>query len=146
MLVLYPLLLPLLPPCSPPAPAPPLLLPLLLPCPSPAPPPVSPTDLPPAPAPPPASPPAPPLLLPLLLPLPLPLLLPLTQICPVCAASPVGEPNLVTDDLPSHFALEHRSTAREGEWISSLVWVGVWDVWVGWAPCPSHGTGHAAST
>ena len=41
------------------------------------------------------------------------------QICPVCAASPVGEPNLVTDDLPSHFALEHRSTAREGEWISS---------------------------
>lgn len=35
-------------------------------------------------------------------------------ICPICAASPMGEPNLVTDDLPSHFALEHR--ARDVDW------------------------------
>lgn len=29
-------------------------------------------------------------------------------ICPVCASHPSGDPNHVTDDLPSHLTMEHR--------------------------------------
>lgn len=34
-------------------------------------------------------------------------------VCPVCAASPGGEPNLVTDDFAGHLTLEHRSGPRD---------------------------------
>nr|CAB3257994.1 E3 ubiquitin-protein ligase KCMF1 [Phallusia mammillata] len=30
-------------------------------------------------------------------------------VCPVCAALPVGDPNLVTDDLAAHLTMEHRT-------------------------------------
>lgn len=36
--------------------------------------------------------------------------------CPVCAATPGGDPNLMTDDLPKHLAMEHiehRIAARD---------------------------------
>lgn len=35
------------------------------------------------------------------------------QVCPVCAALPGGEPNLVTDDIAGHLTLEHRSGPRD---------------------------------
>lgn len=34
-------------------------------------------------------------------------------VCPVCAALPGGEPNLVTDDFAGHLTLEHRSGPRD---------------------------------
>ncbi len=34
-------------------------------------------------------------------------------VCPVCAASPGGEPNLVTDDFAGHLTLEHRGGPRD---------------------------------
>lgn len=34
-------------------------------------------------------------------------------ICPVCAAAPGGDPNVITDDLSSHLALEHRFGSRD---------------------------------
>lgn len=34
--------------------------------------------------------------------------LPLSQVCPICAASPGGDPNHVTDDFIAHLTLEHR--------------------------------------
>ena len=30
-------------------------------------------------------------------------------ICPVCAAYPNGDPNHLTDDLPTHLTVEHRA-------------------------------------
>lgn len=30
-------------------------------------------------------------------------------ICPVCAAHPSGDPNHLTDDLPTHLTMEHRA-------------------------------------
>lgn len=30
-------------------------------------------------------------------------------ICPVCAAHPTGDPNHLTDDLPTHLTMEHRA-------------------------------------
>ena len=30
-------------------------------------------------------------------------------ICPVCAAHPSGDPNHLTDDLPTHLTVEHRA-------------------------------------
>ena len=30
-------------------------------------------------------------------------------ICPVCAAQPTGDPNHLTDDLPTHLTMEHRA-------------------------------------
>uniref|UniRef100_H2YK01 RING-type E3 ubiquitin transferase n=1 Tax=Ciona savignyi TaxID=51511 RepID=H2YK01_CIOSA len=35
-------------------------------------------------------------------------------VCPICAAIPSGEPNLVTDDLASHLTMEHR-TPRDAD-------------------------------
>ncbi|CAK8681355.1 unnamed protein product [Clavelina lepadiformis] len=35
-------------------------------------------------------------------------------VCPVCAAMPSGDPNLVTEDLSHHLSMEHRAS-REGE-------------------------------
>lgn len=32
------------------------------------------------------------------------------QVCPLCAALPVGEPNLVTEDFLGHLTLEHRNS------------------------------------
>lgn len=34
-------------------------------------------------------------------------------VCPVCAALPGGEPNLVTEDFASHLTLEHRNSPRD---------------------------------
>lgn len=34
-------------------------------------------------------------------------------VCPVCAASPGGEPNLVTEDLAGHLTLGHRTGPRD---------------------------------
>jgi len=34
-------------------------------------------------------------------------------VCPMCAAMPGGEPNLVTDDFASHLTLEHRQQPRD---------------------------------
>lgn len=34
----------------------------------------------------------------------------LEVVCPICAATPQGDPNLVTDDLAGHLSLEHRGT------------------------------------
>ncbi len=36
----------------------------------------------------------------------------LFQICPVCAASPGGDPNRVTDDLGGHLNMEHRNVIQ----------------------------------
>ena len=41
-------------------------------------------------------------------------------ICPVCAAHPSGDPNHLTDDLPTHLTMEHRAF-RELE-ISSVTY------------------------
>lgn len=40
-------------------------------------------------------------------------------ICPVCAAHPSGDPNHLTDDLPTHLTVEHRAL-REMEISCSL--------------------------
>lgn len=37
----------------------------------------------------------------------------LEVICPICAAMPGGDPNLVTDDFSGHLSLEHRSGSRD---------------------------------
>lgn len=37
----------------------------------------------------------------------------LEVVCPVCAALPGGDPNLVTDDFAGHLSLEHRSGSRD---------------------------------
>lgn len=37
----------------------------------------------------------------------------LEVVCPVCAGSPGGDPNLVTDDFAGHLTLGHRSGPRE---------------------------------
>lgn len=37
----------------------------------------------------------------------------LEVVCPVCAAQPGGDPNLVTDDFAGHLSLEHRSGSRD---------------------------------
>lgn len=37
----------------------------------------------------------------------------LEVVCPVCAALPGGDPNLVTDDFAGHLTLEHRSGSRD---------------------------------
>ena len=37
----------------------------------------------------------------------------LEVVCPVCAAIPGGDPNLVTDDFAGHLSLEHRSGSRD---------------------------------
>lgn len=34
-------------------------------------------------------------------------------VCPICAALPGGDPNLVTDDFAGHLSLEHRSGSRD---------------------------------
>ncbi|KAF6216794.1 hypothetical protein GE061_001144 [Apolygus lucorum] len=34
-------------------------------------------------------------------------------VCPICAAIPIGEPNLVTDDFAGHLAMEHRNPSRD---------------------------------
>uniref|UniRef100_A0A8D8ZYF1 RING-type E3 ubiquitin transferase n=1 Tax=Cacopsylla melanoneura TaxID=428564 RepID=A0A8D8ZYF1_9HEMI len=34
-------------------------------------------------------------------------------VCPICAAQPGGDPNLITDDFASHLSLEHRSGPRD---------------------------------
>lgn len=34
-------------------------------------------------------------------------------ICPICAATPGGDPNLMTDDLAKHLVLEHRNGPRD---------------------------------
>lgn len=34
-------------------------------------------------------------------------------VCPVCAALPGGDPNLVTDDFAGHLTAEHRTNARD---------------------------------
>lgn len=34
-------------------------------------------------------------------------------VCPVCAALPGGDPNLVTDDFAGHLTLEHRTGSRD---------------------------------
>lgn len=33
--------------------------------------------------------------------------------CPVCAAMPGGDPNLMTDDFAAHLTLEHRTGLRD---------------------------------
>ena len=38
---------------------------------------------------------------------------PLEVVCPVCAAMPGGDPNLMTDDFAGHLTLEHRTGPRE---------------------------------
>ena len=40
-------------------------------------------------------------------------------ICPVCAAHPSGDPNHLTDDLPTHLTVEHRAL-RDMEMISCV--------------------------
>ena len=42
-----------------------------------------------------------------------------TQICPVCAAHPSGNPNHLTDDFPSHLTLDHSRSLRDVDLISS---------------------------
>lgn len=37
----------------------------------------------------------------------------LEVVCPVCAALPGGDPNLVTDDFAGHLTLEHRTGPRD---------------------------------
>lgn len=37
----------------------------------------------------------------------------LEVVCPICAALPGGDPNLVTDDFASHLTLEHRTGSRD---------------------------------
>lgn len=37
----------------------------------------------------------------------------LEVVCPVCAALPGGDPNLVTDDFAGHLTLEHRTGQRD---------------------------------
>lgn len=37
----------------------------------------------------------------------------LEVVCPVCAAHPGGDPNLVTDDFSGHLTLEHRTGPRD---------------------------------
>lgn len=34
-------------------------------------------------------------------------------VCPVCAAVPGGDPNLITDDFVGHLTLEHRTGSRD---------------------------------
>ncbi|XP_073999795.1 E3 ubiquitin-protein ligase KCMF1-like [Rhodnius prolixus] len=34
-------------------------------------------------------------------------------VCPICAAIPIGDPNLVTDDFAGHLTLEHRNPSRD---------------------------------
>ncbi|KAL1493293.1 hypothetical protein ABEB36_011376 [Hypothenemus hampei] len=34
-------------------------------------------------------------------------------VCPLCAAMPGGDPNLMTDDFAGHLSLEHRSSSRD---------------------------------
>lgn len=34
-------------------------------------------------------------------------------VCPICAAQPGGDPNLLTEDFSGHLALEHRPTPRD---------------------------------
>ncbi|XP_014258955.1 E3 ubiquitin-protein ligase KCMF1-like [Cimex lectularius] len=34
-------------------------------------------------------------------------------VCPICAAVPIGDPNLVTDDFAGHLTLEHRNASRD---------------------------------
>lgn len=35
------------------------------------------------------------------------------QVCPLCAAMPGGDPNLMTDDFAGHLNLEHRTGPRD---------------------------------
>lgn len=37
----------------------------------------------------------------------------LEVVCPVCAALPGGDPNLVTDDFAGHLTVEHRTNTRD---------------------------------
>lgn len=41
-------------------------------------------------------------------------------VCPICAAQPGGDPNLVTEDFAGHLALEHRPTPTPRDLISFL--------------------------
>lgn len=35
------------------------------------------------------------------------------KVCPLCAAMPGGDPNLMTDDFAGHLTLEHRTGPRD---------------------------------
>lgn len=37
----------------------------------------------------------------------------LFKVCPICAAVPGGDPNLMTDDFAGHLTLEHRTGPRD---------------------------------